>query len=1338
MKTKVYCLVSLLIFGLFAVLFANNFSKEVQASTDILQTITQDCEYKDMTIAIDESRSDLIVISNGATVTMKNITFESNTTKINSIFKIEENSKLILDNVDFKNAYSTYGIICNGEVELNNVTFGNATQTSIYINSNAENPCIIHSGVIKSVYLNKGYITVDEYTKFNSTLDKINITIADEFVGRLVVKGCNTFASYYIENFNYVGAFTETISGVEFAGYLDYVGDGLSLKVGDYTFSQGDIILTTYKIRILNGDYFAGMYCTANSYIYERDDDYSPQSILVKTPSNTDGIYMDNIAPLTETRNQILHTEDGVVNCIISLYDTETNSRLSYKSLDIPICTKRAVFVEIPEGYELDNFDTQSSNVLLIKNFENRMLLRFIIDCSNIQSGTNASLNINFKEKETIPVVNITKEDSVQVTFPSDVKIGDTVTITFTISEDLLLERVVFNSEDVEYILNNQVYEIEVEMLSENNLIITTKNKPVITYVDVKIDIIEFEYNKTNQYDDIKPYYILNENKVDVEYELYSGGIKTFDFTNAGSYEVRFLHTLENISFKNTSQLITLSQKELSVVYSQSNFVYDGTEKVVTVSLKGVETGDSVELLIENNKRTQAGSQDILVSIGGNDNYILDSDAGGKVLVVEQAEIDINAIEFNNVEYDYCGSDYTLTAGNIPEGVSVTYKNNINSNAGTYVAIAYLNLIDQVNYKPLTKNSLQAVMIIKPANIDTSKITFGDIIITYSGNEVIAEVSGDIPEQVNDIGYTYYLLNASDEIVSEIEYPIDAGKYLVIADFKVYDTNYNDIANMSTYITINKALIQLEDISFEDKIVTYSGDKYSIMPINVPSMLGYEVDKKDLINAGTYIIVATFTCDNNNYESIGEYKLTATLKISKATYDMSNVTLSDLTTPYDRTYKKLKISGTLPDGVTVKYLNNNKVDAGTYNVTASFIGSSNYNEIPSLTAKLTITPKVLSVSLVNNSFIYDGETKTVTLSISGLLVGDMINIKLINNSNTNAGNYMAQIDSVSNTNYIVGNADLSYVIRKANVDMSGVSFVGKEIEYDGNIHMPNLLGEIPAVVTTSINSPNAMNVGNYTCVVDFYVNDNYNRPQSMTCEIKILPKPIFVSFSNYTKLVEDGTLKNIDIEFTGVLESDFDDYSIVYSQEPIVSGNYNCSVILDSDSNYKIIGSSSIDFVILTPVKNYVDSNISIEITGDGFLPDSKLNIYSTSDDQDIVTLLNNAQISVDSYKKIKLSVDGDNEDNFAVALDMGNINNVNYLKVYKIVDNKLVMVDYVFEDGRILFNASDEDEFILVQENNMLVQNIAYIMLLSILFTLAIASLIVFMVINKKSKNGK
>jgi len=78
--------------------------------------------------------------------------------------------------------------------------------------------------------------------------------------------------------------------------------------------------------------------------------------------------------------------------------------------------------------------------------------------------------------------------------------------------------------------------------------------------------------------------------------------------------------------------------------------------------------------------------------------------------------------------------------------------------------------------------------------------------------------------------------------------------------------------------------------------------------------------------------------------------------IAKETYDMSGVSFESQTFTYDGQPHSLAISGTLPDGVTVAYTDNGQTEVGEYTVTARFTvaDSANYNEVPALTATLTI------------------------------------------------------------------------------------------------------------------------------------------------------------------------------------------------------------------------------------------------------------------------------------------------------------------------------------------------------------------------------------------------
>ena len=142
-----------------------------------------------------------------------------------------------------------------------------------------------------------------------------------------------------------------------------------------------------------------------------------------------------------------------------------------------------------------------------------------------------------------------------------------------------------------------------------------------------------------------------------------------------------------------------------------------------------------------------------------------------------------------------------------------------------------------------------------------------------------------------------------------------------------------------------------EGVTFEDATYTYDGREKSIEVNGVPdgATVKYNVSNS-YTNAGTYPIEATIS--KEGYKTL---VLTATLTINKATYDMSSVEFVDKTVVYNGKVQRIEISGSLPQGVTVSYENNENINVGTYEVVAKFTGdSNNYEAIADMTATLTI------------------------------------------------------------------------------------------------------------------------------------------------------------------------------------------------------------------------------------------------------------------------------------------------------------------------------------------------------------------------------------------------
>ncbi len=99
---------------------------------------------------------------------------------------------------------------------------------------------------------------------------------------------------------------------------------------------------------------------------------------------------------------------------------------------------------------------------------------------------------------------------------------------------------------------------------------------------------------------------------------------------------------------------------------------------------------------------------------------------------------------------------------------------------------------------------------------------------------------------------------------------------------------------------------------------------------------------------------------------------------NKNNYDMSAVSFKDQTVTYDGREHYIYATN-LPDGVSVTYENNGKINVGTYIITAKFSGDyKNYNRIPDRTAVLTINKATINIDNVifmDKTVDYDGSAK---------------------------------------------------------------------------------------------------------------------------------------------------------------------------------------------------------------------------------------------------------------------------------------------------------------------------------------------------------------------------
>ncbi len=225
--------------------------------------------------------------------------------------------------------------------------------------------------------------------------------------------------------------------------------------------------------------------------------------------------------------------------------------------------------------------------------------------------------------------------------------------------------------------------------------------------------------------------------------------------------------------------------------------------------------------------------------------------------------------------------------------------------------------------------------------------------------------------------------------------------------------------------------IDLSGITFENAVFTYDGtEKTLLVSGNLPEDISVAYSSNTATNAGTYTAVAKFS--GNGY---ADKSLTATLTINKADYDMSNASW-DYSSPftYDGQNKTVSLSG-LPSGVSVaSYINNSKINAGSYSASATFtFDTLNYNTPSVLPCAWVINKAEITGITVNNNqeVSHDGQkhlpeySGTLPAGVSPKYFFDDIE----NNQGVQAiGTYNAII-TFSGDNYIEKSFECTYKIK---------------------------------------------------------------------------------------------------------------------------------------------------------------------------------------------------------------------------------------------------------------------------------------------------------------------
>ncbi|SER67705.1 MBG domain-containing protein, partial [Myroides profundi] len=430
---------------------------------------------------------------------------------------------------------------------------------------------------------------------------------------------------------------------------------------------------------------------------------------------------------------------------------------------------------------------------------------------------------------------------------------------------------------------------------------------------------------------------------------------------------------------------ITKKQEELpsldKVIFEHKTETYTGE----VISIEATNLPNNVRVTYDKNQYTDAGVYQVIASF-----YFKDILLGTKsaTLTIEKARI--TGVKFNKKEVTYDGKEHELLLeGELPLGVTATYKNNRATNAGIYKAS--VTLTDD-NYITSTRSN---ELIILPADI-TQLVELKSESFIYDGKPKSLAITGEVPKELT----LTYTNNTHTAI----------GNHKVTATLSG-SSNYTPMPyTLSATLSITKKqeeLPLLDNVLFEHKTETYTGDIISIEATNLPNNVKVSYDKNQYTDAGVYQIIASFY-----FKDILLGTKSATLTIEKAR--ITGVKFSKKEVTYNGKEHKLLLEGELPLGITATYKNNTGTNAGTYKTSVklegdNYITSTRSNELIILPADITQL-----VELKSHSFIYDGKPKS--LAITGE-VPQELTLTYTNNTHTEVGNHKVTATLSGSSNY---------------------------------------------------------------------------------------------------------------------------------------------------------------------------------------------------------------------------------------------------------------------------------------------------------------------------------
>ena len=349
-------------------------------------------------------------------------------------------------------------------------------------------------------------------------------------------------------------------------------------------------------------------------------------------------------------------------------------------------------------------------------------------------------------------------------------------------------------------------------------------------------------------------------------------------------------------------------------------------------------------------------------------------------------------------------------------------------------------------------------------------------------------------------GTPIFLYSINKEGPYSEDVPVKAGKYYVKAEVSE-NANYHSLSSEPiSFSVIADEILSLYIVKHADRRSYTAFDTFSLSGLSVAA--GYRSGRREVLDVKKLNISynngnVIFFGDSSVSISYGGKTLLYPIEVSKAEYDISNITFTDFEYEYSAKYFAPEFLGKLPvgkDGIPLcATVIGGGTDVGAYALELRFFTESENYEIPqSLSATLNIRAKYVDIIWENESFVYDGKAKEPSASYVDAF-GRKITLSVMG-ARTYAGKYSASA-VIDDSNYIAKNPSFTFEILKADYDLSEVFWSAEELIYNGTEQRVFVSGLPSGVSVIGYVDNKGEGVGEYTAFVALdYDKENYNAP----------------------------------------------------------------------------------------------------------------------------------------------------------------------------------------------------------------------------------------------------